>query len=337
MKSRAFRPRGPHVGRAFTLIELLVVMGIIVILAAAVLVASDSILRGQKVRNTKTVLQIVSDAVEQFKREQQERPTITKAPNYKKRFGLYPPDELEWFTKLTTTTKTVANSYAPSHAVIVPLPKSGQGYDKMRFFTDGTEKDLFEFRDQLAMVTAIQTLGNASALMLDRLDQRYRRTISSLADKSGDTPGVFLDRNGDGKWDTGDEQIDLIIDAWGTPISYLAQRDWRPKDKLGTTASSNHPSWNSASTEIIKLNRGQPLVFSYGRDGPDQLKQEVMETGQDPDGGEASLTGDFEGDQPPNQPGAVRHLMNQDNVYLDPQLAERLASGEGEGESQNKD
>jgi len=328
MKSRAFRPRGPHVGRAFTLIELLVVMGIIVILAAAVLVASDSILRGQKERNTKTVLQVVSDAVEQFKREQQERPTITKAPGYKTRYGLYPPDELEWFTKLTTNAKTVATSYAPSHALIVPLPKSGQGYDKMRFYTDGTEKDLFEFRDQLAMITAIQTLGNASALMLDRLDQRYRRTIPSFVDGDPNTPGVFLDRNGDGKWDSGDEQINLIIDAWGTPISYLAERDWRPKDKLGATASSNHPSWNSASTEIIKLNRGQPLVFSYGRDGPDQLKQEVMETGILPDGGEASLTGDFENNQPPNKGGAVRHLMNQDNVYLDPQLAERLAGGD---------
>lgn len=315
------------------MVELLVVIGIILVLAGAVLVAAGSVLEGQRVRNTRTVLQVVADAVEEFKREQQQRATITKDRAYKKRFGLYPPDEVEWFTKLVSGTKPRAQSFAPGGAVLAaPTPPPKTGYQEMRFYTDNTVDDYVEFRDQIAMIVAIENLGDSSAAILARLDKRYRKTVINREPEGSHKtpPAVFLDRPNpagtlNGEWDSGDQQVDFIIDAWGTPISYLAQRDFRPSDPPLATASSNHPTWNEASTGIIKLNRGQPLIFSYGPDGPEQLVKDVMigPTGAAP--GVASLTGDFETDDPPAAiKGQTSHLMNEDNVYLDPRFQEKL-------------
>ncbi len=302
---------------AFTLIEMLVVMGIIAILAASIVVATSTVLEQQKARNTRTVLQIVSDAVEEFKREQTANGTITKNRAYRKRFGLYPPDELEWFTPVSPS----GNTMAPGGAVMFPIPSGAGGYGPMRFYTDGTSADAEEFRDQVAMIVAIEELGDASASMLDRLHDRSRKT---LFDATTGNPAVFLDRNGDEVWDTGDRQIEYIVDAWGTPISYLAQRDFR-EITGAATASNNHPSWNEASTEIIKLNHGQPVVFSYGTDGPDQLTAEVM-VGAPPNAAAASLTGDFENETAPYEHSRVQHLTNQDNIFLDTTLLDRLTN-----------
>ena len=315
------------------MVELLVVIGIILVLAGAVLVAAGSVLEGQRVRNTRTILQVVADAVEEFKREQQQRATITKDRAYKKRFGLFPPDEVEWFTKLTSGTKPKPQSFAPGGAVLAaPKPPPTSGYEEMRFYTDNTEEDYVEFRDQIAMIVAIENLGDSSAAILDRLDKRYRKTVINRAPTGAHKtpPAVFLDRPTaagalNGEWDSGDQQVDFIIDAWGTPIGYLAQRDFRPSSPPGATDSSNHPTWNEASTGIIKLNRGQPLIFSYGPDGPEQLVKDVMigPTGGSP--GIASLTGDFEANAPPAAiKGQTSPLMNEDNVYLDPRFQEKL-------------
>lgn len=303
--------------RAFTLIEMLVVMGIIAVLTAAVVVATSTVLEQQKVRNTRTVLQIVSDAVEEFKREQTAAGTITKNRAYQKRFGLFPPDELEWFTPASPS----GSPMLPGGAIMFPDPQGNNGYNEMRFFTDGTDADAEEFRDQVAMIVAIEELGDASAAMLDRLHDRSRKSVNNVATNQ---PGVYVDRNADGRWDGGDRQVEYIIDAWGMPISYLAQRDFQ--EETGTaTESTNHPSWNEASTELIKLNRGQPIVFSYGPDGPDQLTAELM-LGTPPDAGLASLTGDFENDNEPFEHGRVQHLTNQDNVFLDATLLDRLTT-----------
>ncbi len=306
-----------RVARGFTLIELLVVMSIMAVLAAAVVVATSTVLEQQKIRNTRTVLQIVADAVEEFKREQTASGTITKNRAYRRRFDLYPPDELEWFTP----ARPGGGSLAPGGAVMFPVPPNSGGYNAMRFYTDGTSQDFEEFRDQVAMIVAIEELGDASASMLDRLDDRSRKSVT---DPATSLPAVFLDRNQDGAWDTGDRQIRYIVDAWGTPISYLAQRDYQAATGADT-ASNNHDSWNEASTEIIKLNHGQPVVFSYGPDGQEQLTQEIMD-GNGNTAGLASLTGDFEDANSPNVHGRVQHMTNQDNVYLDVALLDRLAA-----------
>ena len=128
-------------------------------------------------------------------------------------------------------------------------------------------------------------------------------------------------------WIAEDYQIRYIVDGWGVPISYLAQRDFKTSNPA-KTISSNHPDWNKASTEIIRLNRGQPIIMSYGPNGKDQLTQEWMETqpGSSTTGNsimiaKASLVGDFGDDR------KINHPLNEDNVYFDPSLKERLAKG----------
>lgn len=301
--------------RALTLVELLVVIVIIVVLVGSVMVAGTSVINTAKQNNTKAILQIVADAVEEFKRE---RPGITRAKQragagrvkYVKRYGLYPPDELEVFTGVGLPgSAPPGGSLAVGGSMMVPPA----AFDPMRFFFDGSNDDLTEHRDLAAMIVAIETLSETAAAVLDRIPDRNRSP--GLLDEAG-KPAQFLDRNGNRVWDSGDHQIRYILDDWGRPISYFAQRDWTPG---GTSApSSNHAGWNKASTEFIRLNDGKPLLMSYGADGDAQFTQDVMGSNAD-----ASLVGDFENEDDE----AINHPLNADNVYTNPKLTEKLNAG----------
>ena len=89
------------------------------------------------------------------------------------------------------------------------------------------------------------------------------------------------------------------------------------------TASSNHPDWNEASTKLIRLNHGRPIIMSYGPDGTDQLTAAAMTAA--PGGanwsGPPSLVGDF------MHNGLIDHPLNADNVYADQGLKEKLTKG----------
>ncbi len=317
--------------RGMTLIELLIVIVIIGVLVSAVMVASTSLIRKSKTRNTQAVLQIVADAVEQFKRSETEKPTITRNADYKRRYGLYPPDELEVFG--TTPINGIPTRLAtPSGSLIVPAPPYAQ---PMRFYTDGTDNDRFEHRDLAALIVAIESQGGEAAAVLDKISDRNRSV--GAVDPTTKKPSQFLSRpaainassvNTD--WDPEDLQIRYILDDWGNPISYLAQRDHPGHDSGAAQPVASHNSmapggdWNEASTELIRLNGGQPVIFSYGPDGKDQLKKEMM----DPNGA-ASLISDFatEPDTPDNKHHIIDHPANADNVYSNDQLRDKLARG----------
>jgi len=323
--------------KAFTLVELLVVIAIITILASGLVVATTSVLNKARATNTRAVLEVVSDAIESFKRDQQENPSMTRVIHgsgsnrvtYKKRYGLYPPDELEVYTPLGIPgSKPPGGSLAGKFNNIVPGPES-ISWGAMRYYKNGiVEEDALEHRDLLSMITAIELYSESGAAALSKLPSRNR--TAGPVDAKGD-PSLFLDRAFDtapnGSWDAEDYQIRYIVDGWGVPIGYLAQRDFK-EDNPTKTISSNHPDWNEGSTEIIRLNRGQPVIMSYGPNGKDQLTQEWMETqpGSSTTGNsimiaKASLVGDFEDDH------KVNHPLNEDNIYLDPSLKERLARG----------
>lgn len=327
-----------HNKNALTLVEILVVITIITILASAFVVATSTVLNKSRTTNTLAVLQVVMDAVESFKREQSERPTITRAVQgqgssrvtYKKRYGLYPPDELEVFSSLGLPGSKPAGKSLARPAVI--FPDAGQTeYGPMRFYTDTEyDKNALEHRDLAAMILAIELFSPEGAAALSRLPDR-NRTAGPLGGSG--TPNLFLDRAStstpNGKWDDSGEdyQIRYIVDGWGNPINYLAQRDFNSKKPTASAPSSNHARWNEASTEIIRLNRGQPVLFSYGPDGEDQLTKEWMEDqpGSSESGEDfkanASLISDFEDDH------KINHHLNKDNVYLDSSLHERLNQG----------
>ncbi|MHC4697480.1 MAG: hypothetical protein ACYTFA_12125, partial [Planctomycetota bacterium] len=92
-------------------------------------------------------------------------------------------------------------------------------------------------------------------------------------------------------------------------------RDFDP-DNL-PPASSNHSDWNQASTEMIRLNNGKPILMSYGPNGKDQLKQGIQDA--DPT---ANLMVDWVDEVHPG----IDNPFNKDNVYASPDLAEKLLS-----------
>ena len=300
------------------MIEILVVLTIIVVLLSAVLVASSTLVNKSKVTNTQAVLQIVSDALAEFQREQTANPTITRNLRYKDRYGLYPPDELEVFSNDAGVPggATKTGSLAPNKASIAPsLP-----YKAIRFYRDASADDAKEHRDLAAMIVAIETLGDASRSMLDRIPDRSRTPGILAADGK---PAQFLNRDANAAWGPADLQIRFIVDDWGNPLSYMSQQDWT-KEAAEKHNSSNHEAWNEASTELIRLNGGQPVVFSWGPNGKDQLTKLAME----PAAGAvavASLVGDFE----QNDDHVVNNPLNDDNVYANPSLKEKLAKGIG--------
>ncbi len=322
---------------ALTLVELLIVIIVIGILVSAILVASSGFINKGRANNTQSVLQIVADAVEEFKREQAAKPTITRARqpklggpagvtvNYFDRYGPYPPDELEVFSAVglpgsVPPVPPKTNSLAAGGAVIVPPPP----WPPMRFYKDGSQNDAVENRDQAAMIVAIETLSESASAILDRIPDR-NRTVGAL--QADGTPALFLDRTGGaiGAWDANDHQIRLIVDDWGNPISYFAQRDWQPASGTFTPIpSTNHKDWNHVSTEIIRLNGGQPVIFSYGPNGKDQLTKDAMGAN-----GTATLMSDMH----PTTPGpgdqefVIDNPFNADNVYANPALKEKLAKG----------
>lgn len=313
--------------RALTMVELLIVIVIIGIIFGSILVAATHLIGKSKERNTQSVLQVVADAVEEFKREQTAKPTITRNAAYRARYGLYPPDELEVFGPPgppgAPAVAVPTGLATPTGSVIVPTPSS---YQAMRFYADKTDKDAFEYRDLAAMVVAIESYGDASASILARIPDRNRS--AGALDKDGKTPIQYLDRPEDlsgtkgigGGFKAEDLQIRYILDDWGMPISYFAERDFA--GATTNTSSSNYGNWNEASTALVRLNGGQPVIFSYGANGKDQLTKDMMG-----DDAKASLVGDLKPKTPgpDNMDNVIDNPANADNVYSNPALKEKLA------------
>ncbi len=319
-------PRGPQRSRAFTLIELLVVFAVIAVLISSVLVAGSSLITKARTRNTQAVLQIVREAVDEFKRESPSiitarQPGISGTVRYRERYGSYPPDETEMFTAegLPGCTGPPCRSLAVGAAEFVPAPRAGTGYAPMRFYTAGNASADLEHRDLVAMVIAIEMYTTSAAEILDRIPDSNRSP--GILDPNGN-PRQFLDRDEvrNGTWDADvDLSVRYIVDDWGVPISYFAQQDYDP-DAASDTVSSNAPGWNQAATEMIRLNGGQPIIMSYGPNGREQLTRDVQTESE----GAASPAGDWVDGADYQRIG---DSYNADNVYADPALGEKLAKG----------
>lgn len=310
----------------FTLVELLVVIAVITVLLAAVIVASSTLINSAKARNTSALLATVRQAVEQFRSDQTRKPTLTsvrqQTVTYASRYGQDPPDEVEPFTlKGLPTTSGNAGTLGAGKARLVPGPDNGQPPPgRMRFYRGlPAEQAANEHRDQTAMIAAIRMFSEAGSVMLDSVPAR--NWSPGVLNPTGGLPMLFLDRGPglNGTWNASEDlAIRHIVDDWGTELGYMSQRDWRPTGagSLDTT-STNSPEWNQASTQMLKLNGDQPVIFSYGPNGREQLTREAMG-----DTGAASLAADWVSNS-----GRLLNAMNADNVYAHDGLAAKLNKG----------
>jgi len=314
------------------MIELLVVIIVIGILISSILVAGSALITRSKINNTKAIIEVVLSACEEFKNEQTARPTLTSAQQdaatagkkvkYIDRYGQYPPDELEVFTPSGLPGSRNGGSLAYGKAAMVPAA-TGK-YPAMTFFTNSDPThDAQEHRDLAAMIVAIEAFGQSSASILDKIPDKNR--TAGVLDASGN-PAQFLDRpdgakTPDGKWGPEDLQIRYIVDEWGNPLSYFAERDFKDDSASASLniPSSNHDQWNKLSSKVIRASGGQPVIMSYGPDGKEQLKADSMGTT-----GAASLPGDYSTGPPDN---TIDNPLNADNIYSAPGLAEKLAKG----------
>lgn len=297
--------------RALTIIELLVVISIIAVLISVISVASSTLIGRSRASNTRGLLEVVNTAIQQFKAD---RPAVLKQ-SYLKRYGPYPPDELEVFVA-GAANPVGANSIAPGGATIEPPPP----YQAMKFFAGDPTQVASEHRDLAAMIVAIEILTQEAASILDRVPDR-NRAPGPLDTSDPPKPAQFLDRTPAG-WDANDLQVRYIVDDWGVPLGYMAQRDWTTANESDTDSKNLPGFWNKASTQLIRLNGGEPVLFSWGADGKEQLTRDVMDSG-DPKG-LASLVVDFVDDTTSNA-GVIDHPMNADNIYLDAAFAEKIS------------
>jgi hypothetical protein len=189
----------------------------------------------------------------------------------------------------------------------------------MKFHGGAGADPVFEHRDLAAMILAIETLSESAASILSQIPERNRVAGPQL----NNAPAQFLDRPPNG-WSPDDHQIRYIVDDWGIPLGYMAQRDWKasPPPTDPNTPSKNHTNWNQTSTDLVRINGGAPVIFSWGPDGKEQLTQDAMGANAS-----ASIVGDWVNDPRDNGTPALNHPMNADNVYANQSLKEKLQPG----------
>jgi type II secretory pathway pseudopilin PulG len=305
----------------------MVVVAIIAVVAGALLVVGSSVMDGARARSTRATLVLVDTALDQF---HQDKPglvtawqTATGTPNkvyYKDRYGAYPPDELEVFTGLGIpggVSPRTASKLLPNDTGVIPDPSDGSGQfvDMSYQLKDLADAKLpGEHRDLAAMIVAIETYSPAGRGILDKIPDAHRATVP--LDPTTREPVQFIDRSKDGGWTAGvDGEIRYIVDDWGVPLVYYAQRDGAGASPV---ASRNHqPSWNRASTTMVRLNGDRPIIMSWGPDGRDQLTAGVLSAPES----KALLHVDF------NDNDKLDDSWNRDNIFADPGLIERLQEG----------
>ncbi len=322
-KRKRFALRGRRSG--FTLVELLVVVAIIAVLAGAVLVVGSSVMDGTRTRSTRATLVLVDAALDAF---HQEKPlasawqSATPAPSrvyYKDRYGFYPPDELEVFTGLGIPggiSPRTNGTLLPGGAYVIPNPDGTSDFPDMDYQLKGLAPGAlaYEHRDLAAMIVAIETYSPAGRGFLDKIPDTHRASVPF--DQMTRQPVQFIERKTADQWNAGvDGEIKYILDDWGVPLVYYAQRDGAQDDP---TPSRNHTvSWNRASTAMVRLNGNRPIIMSWGPNGREQLTSAVLNA-QD---SKSLLHVDF------NDNDKLDDSWNLDNIFADEGLIGRLMEG----------
>ncbi len=299
---------------AFTLVELLVVITIIAVLAGALITVSAGVWKNSQAKQTHAVIMLVQQAVDEFHKSPPAFVSTRQGDaSYKARYGSFPADELEVFTRFGVPGAPSGGganwSLAPGKVEVVPSPSGGPTYPAMTFGRSPASPSI-EHRDLAAMLLTIELYSEQGRMILERIDSHY--WSQGAVDPATSEPLQFLDRDDNGRFNEGDTPIRWLVDHWGTPLAYYTQRDWKgtPSDRVST----NHAAWNRASTAMVRLNGGRPVIMSYGPNGESQLAGATPTVG-------VLLHEDLIDDNRVNNP------LNADNIYADPALAEKLSKG----------
>ena len=293
--------------RAFTLVELMVVVAILAVLLGAVLAVTSSTIANAKARQTQAVMLNIQQAIEQF---QTDAP-LKRVKDYRDRYGVYPCDELEPFVR------NGANRGRPQKDLTAPLGRViGPGADSdLNVPANGLNK--VPDRSIKAMALAIRLYSSEGSAILDRISPKYRRPPMDRDE--------FFDRDASGggaTLDIDDEPLIYFVDAWGTPFEYFAVS---PADD--TTLAVNTPAPTDLAGNRLDAsrwlvdgrNRGKPLLVSYGPDGPDQFSADFSDAQGNP---LTDLVADYDASGP--EPHVIDDPLNDDNVYIDDTIKERL-------------
>ncbi|MGB0715425.1 MAG: type II secretion system protein [Phycisphaerae bacterium] len=308
---------------AFTMIELMVVVGIIAVLAGALLVAGNAVIQRGRAQNTRMIISVIDNALGEFSQRQKGNPTLARRSAYKDRYGYFPPDEIEVFVSGIPTLPNSNKALVPGDGRVVTGGTGGTSFDPMTWQTTPYANDQLRAegnRDIAAMMLAFDLFGDESRMMIDKLPAE---NIIVPQTPEG-IPLLFLDRNDNQTYDEMiDQPLRYVVDNWQTPLSYMAQRDFSVEGTNVETTSSNHPNWNEASTTLIGLNGARPIVFSYGPNGRDQLDEQIVLAGRaGGSGGQPSTVVDDFVDN-----NLVDSPLNDDNIYADETLRDKFRRG----------
>jgi len=208
-----------------------------------------------------------------------------------------------------------ARKLLPGDAHVIPDPTgTGGEYTDMSFQFKGLDPAglAHEHRDLAAMIVAIEAYSPAARGILDKIPDAHRASVA-IDSTTGD-PVQYIDQNQNNRWDAGrDGEIQYILDDWGVPLVYYAQRDG-----AGAAPSRNHlASWNLATAAMVRLNGNRPIIMSWGPNGRAQLTEDVLS-----DSDSTSLLHvDF------NDNNKLDDAWNTDNIFVDQGLIGRLEEG----------
>ncbi|MFH0983294.1 MAG: prepilin-type N-terminal cleavage/methylation domain-containing protein [Planctomycetota bacterium] len=293
---------------AFTLVELLVVIAIIVILIGAVIMVGRSRIAAAKASETAGLLNTLQLAAQQFASEK----PLSKVKGYQTRYGDYPPDELDGFLQSAGVPSIPPPPPPPS--TVGRIAPSGSDLEVPTNLAEVDHGDIKAF------ALAIRSYSQAGAAILDRIQPKYR----AAAHKASGVPDEYLDRNGNGTFDPGqDEPLDYFMDGWGTPVAYFATTP----DSTANGMWDQPPNVRAAGDRwktcaaLRSLSNDVPVFVSYGPDGPEQFSDDFREppvTGYHPD-----LIYDF--NEPLPKPRfKFDHLLNRDNVYSSETVQDKI-------------
>jgi prepilin-type N-terminal cleavage/methylation domain-containing protein len=274
----------------FTLIEMLVVVAVLALLIGMAFRGATAMTESAKVRETEGLFLALSQAMDAYKLEvKQSRAAGGKVA------ALYngaPPDDLRVFTQAGVNLGGTVVSMVAGNPIVPNVTEP-------RDATAGslTDPGLRKHGDVRAMVLAMRLRSPKASEILDGINEKYRVNEGNLVFNPGDGTNAI--------------PLTHYVDAWGTPIEYYS---------VCTSVNSLDPR-ERTSFALVHNSNAEPVLVSYGPDGPEQFSGDIFD---DPAFGDTSVVSDFNGGCSGCMAGKIDSTLNQDNIYSSETLKDRM-------------